>query len=174
MPVSNAFTFRMPVGYPGDVNRAEQASVEAQQITPFGTSGAPTAPGLAVVIDATSGMVRLPTTGDALTAIYGVLVREYPSQSTLQVDPLGGLFVPAQGACSVLKRGYIMVQIGGTTAAIKGGPVFVRISGAATGKVIGDFEALADGGNTVALPIQNYYFTGPADANGITEIAFNI
>jgi hypothetical protein len=174
MAVSNAFTFRMPVGYPGDVNRAEIASVEAQQITPFGTSGAPPAAGLAVVIDATSGMVRVPTTGDVANAIYGVLVREYPQQSTLQVDALGNYVPVAQGACSVLKRGYIMVQLGGTTPATKNGAVFVRIAGAATGKVIGDFEALADGGNTVALPTNTCYFTGAADSNGITELAFNI
>lgn len=172
MPVSNAFTYRMPVGYPGDVNRAEQASVEAQQITPNGNSNAPYAPGQAVVIDATTGMVRTPTSGDTAATIYGVLVREFPSQSTLQVDALGNGFVPLQGACSVLKRGYIMVQLGGTASAVKNGTVYVRIAGAATGKVIGDFEAASDSANTVTL--TNAYFTGAADANGITELAFNI
>lgn len=173
MAVSNAFTYRMPVGYPGDVNRAEIASVEAQQITPFGITGAPPAAGLAVVIDATTGMVRIPAAGDVLASIYGVLVREYPQQSLLQVDALGNYVPASQGACSVLKRGYIMVQIGGTTVATKNGAVFVRINGAATGKVIGDFEAAADGGNTLALP-NSWYFTGAADSNGITEIAVNI
>lgn len=172
MAVSNAFTYRMPVGYPGDVNRAEIASVEAQQITPFGTTGAPPAAGLAVVIDATTGMVRIPAVGDAAAAIYGVLVREYPQQSTLQVDALGNYVPISQGACSVLKRGYIMIQLGGTASATKNGAVYVRINGAATGKVIGDFEAASDGGNTVAL--TNAYFTGAADSNGITELAFNI
>jgi hypothetical protein len=65
------------------------------------------------------------------------------------------------------------VALGGTAAAAKGGTVYVRVAAAAAGKPLGGFEAAADGTNTIALP-ANTYFTGPADAYGITEIAFNI
>ncbi|MNT89175.1 hypothetical protein D3C72_2298560 [compost metagenome] len=65
-----------------------------------------------------------------------------------------------------------MASLGGTTDAAKGGTVYVRIAGAAAGKPLGGIEAAADSTNTVAL--TNAYFTGPKDAYGVVEVAFNI
>jgi hypothetical protein len=163
-----AFTFRMPAGIPGDVNRAEIATIEPQVITPAGNANAPVAFGVGVLPDAATGQIRLPATGD--TAIYGFLVRPYPIQDSLQAPVLGVSTAEAQGACDVLRRGYMTVLLQNATAAVKGAPVYVRISGFTGLLLQGGVEAAAGSG----LIAANAVFTGPADANGITEIAFNI
>lgn len=164
----NAFTFRMPAGIPGDINRAQQATVETQQITAAGQANAPVSFGVGVLIDATSGKVRLPTTGD--TALYGLLVRAFPTNAAQ--DGLGTSTPPAAGWVDVMKRGYMTVLLQGATAAKKGGIVYCRIQNPGGGLLVGGFEA-ATSGDVIALP-GTCYFTGPADASGNVEIAFNI
>ncbi len=168
----NVFLYRMPVGYPGQINRVEMAKIEAQGITPAGNANAPVALGIGIVIDATSGFVRAPISSD--TACYGVIVREYPIQGG-QADALGTYTLPSQGEISILKSGYVMVLVGGAGTPSKGSAVWWRINGAATGKQIGGFEAQVDpvtAGNT--LLISNAYWTGAMDATNICELAFNI
>jgi hypothetical protein len=109
---------------------------------------------------------------DTAALVYGINLRAYPIQGN-GTDPLGTSTPPTSGVTDILKRGYVMVSLGGVAAATKGGTVYVRVAGAAAGKPLGGFEAAADSTNTVALP-SNTYFTGPADAYGVTEIAFNI
>jgi hypothetical protein len=101
-----------------------------------------------------------------------VNLRPYPIQGN-GTDPLGTSTPPTSGVTDILKRGYVMVSLGGTTAATKGGTVYVRVATPSAGKPLGGFEAASDTTNTVAMP-SNWYFTGPADAYGITEIAVNI
>ena len=167
MPV---FTFRMPAGIPGQVTREQQSTVEAQlmsvatPLTAFGLPGA---------IDATTFQFRGITTGDAATAVYGFLVRPYPTTGGAVNDPLATATPAIAGICNVLVRGYLDVVVNGATAAVKNGLVYVRVAAAAAGKPIGGIEAAADGGNTIVLPAHTY-FMGPADANGNTEIAVNI
>jgi hypothetical protein len=165
-----AFLLRMPAGIPGDINRAEIATVEAQQITPYGTTGAPPAFGIGGVLDATTGMFRIPTSTDA--TIYGLLARSYPVQDPIQAPALGVSTPPTQGACSILKRGYMSVLLQNSTAAVKGAAVYVRIAGATTPLPAGGIEAAAVSEDTLLLPSS--YFMGPADTNGITEVAYNI
>lgn len=55
--------------------------------------------------------------------------------------------------------------------AVHNGQAYVRLV-AASGKAVGDIEAAADGDNS--LSIAGCVFTGPADASGITEIAYNL
>jgi hypothetical protein len=167
----NVFLYRMPVGYPGQLNRVEWAKTEAQAITPYNLANAPVAPGIGLVVDATTGFMRAPINSD--TSMYGILVREYPIQGG-QADPLGSYTLPLQGACSILKSGFIMVLVGGTAAPIKYGPVYWRINGAATGKQIGGFEAAADVTSANTILIANAYFTGAMDANNICEVAYNL
>jgi hypothetical protein len=165
--MSNAFTFRMPAGIPGTVTRASQATVEAQLLD---TTNFPAAYGVPVAIDATSHGVRKIGAGDTAAAVYGFYVRPYPTHSG--TDPLGTSTPSVSGICNVLKRGYINVLLGGTTAAAKNGTVYVRVAAPASGKPLGGVEAAADSTNTIAL--TNAYFTGPADATGNAEVAFNI
>lgn len=164
-----AFTFRMPSGIAGDSNRSQSLSIETQVITPFGTTGAPTAYGIPVVIDATTHMVRSLVASD--TTVYGVLVRPYPTNSSQ--DAVGTSTPGTQGACDVLVRGYISILLGGTAAAVKGAPVYVWTATSSGAHVQSTFEAVSTGGSTITMP-AGWYFMGPADANGFTEIAVNI
>lgn len=166
--MTNAFLYRMPAGIPGDVNRVQAATIEAQVITPSGTTGHPTAYGLAVSIDATTHQVRV--VADPDTAAYGFLVRPYPTNSG--TDGLGTSTPPLTGICDVLKRGYMTVKLGGSTAAVKGGAVYVWSSADSGDHVQGQVEAASP--STDGFAISGAYFMGPADDNGNVEIAFNI
>ncbi|WP_448952139.1 structural cement protein Gp24 [Labrys neptuniae] len=161
-----AFQYRMPAGIPGAVTRAEQATVEPQlydSTAPFTGYGLPGKIG-------TNGKFQPITTGDAAGALYGILVRPYPTNSSQ--DGLGVSVPPTSGACNVLRRGYMMAQVNGAAAATKNGQAYIRVAAAAAGKPIGGIEAAADSTNTIA-PV-GLVFTGPADANGNTELAYNI
>lgn len=165
----NAFISRMPAGIAGTLSRsAAQSTVDTVNLTPSGTTGAFPAYGLGGLIDAATGNFRIPAAGD--TAITGVLLRPFPTNNSQ--DGLGTSTPPTKGLADRLKRGYVSVLLSGATAPVKDGAVYCRIQTPSAGKFVGGFEAAADGGNTVTVP--NAYFTGPADASGVTEIAFNI
>lgn len=161
-----AFTYRMPAGIPGTINRAEHAHVEAQvmdPVTPVTEFGVP--------CKIVSGKVQPLAASDAVGVIYGLLARPYPTQAAVN-EALGtGTPNPTQIA-NVMKRGYMHVLLRGAAAAVKNGPVYIRVATPATGKPIGGIEAASDSTNTVVLP--NSYFMGPADAAGNIEIAYNV
>lgn len=168
MPSYQAYQFRMPAGFAGDLQRAEAATIEPQIID---SSAPPTAFGVPVKF--VSGNVQpINLAADTAASVVGVNLRAYPIQGN-GTDPLGTSTPPTSGVTDILKRGYVNVQLNGAAAATKGGTVYVRVAGAASGKPIGGFEAASDTTNTVAMP-ANWYFTGPADSYGITEIAVNI
>lgn len=81
---------------------------------------------------------------------------------------------PQQGEANVLKRGYMIcrLQAGG---AVKGAPVGVGIGGAVAPDIPGGITATPPGATVVALgnPTTTY-FMGPADAQGLVEVAYNI
>jgi hypothetical protein len=165
---------RYRAGIPGDVNRAQQHTVETQVITPSGSAGAPLSYGIPVVLDPTSHQIRSVAAADLVGGpspgtgpCYGILVRPFPAQSSQ--DAIGVSTPPGSGPCDVLRRGYISVKLTGATAAVKGAPVYVFAAASAGANVLGGINA----GSTTAYPI-GAVFMGPADANGITEIAFNI
>ena len=162
--MSNAFLYRMPAGIPGDITRHESATVEPIQID---SANPPTAYGVPCVIDDATRKLRKVKTGDIAADIYGFLVRPYPTGGSQ--DGLGKSTPPTAGMVDALRRGYLAV-INKSGSAAKGGPVYVRVV-AASGKAVGDIEAGADGTNNVAIPAT---FVGAADADGITEIAYNI
>jgi hypothetical protein len=164
----SVFTFRMPAGIPGAINRAATATVEAQLLD---TTLFPTVYGVPVAIDATSHAARKIGAGDTAASVYGFYVRPYPAGGSA-TDGLGTSTTPVAGIANVLKRGYMTIKLNGATAAAKNGTVYVRtVTG--TGTVIGGIEAAADSTNTFALP-SSTYFMGPADTNGNVELAFNL
>lgn len=172
-----AIQFRMPAGIPGELNRIWACIVETQVITPFGTTGAPTAYGVPLVIDATAGNVgnmRTMVAGDTpfVQGImpYGILCRPFPTGGSQ--DPVGVSTPPTSGACDILKSGYINVLLSGTTAAIKGGQVYIWTAAPSGSHITGGWEAANPGGS--GLTITGSYFMGPADSGGQTEIAFNV
>lgn len=163
-----AFLYRMDTGYPGAVNRTEIAHTEANTVN---NSTPPTAFGIGVVVDANG--IRPPVGAD--TAISGILVRPWPFQPNTggMNYPLGAGTPPTVGNLDVLKRGYVIVKMASTAAAVKGAPVQVWTGAAAGPHVPGGINAdAAAGGSNVTIP--GTYFMGPADANGLTEIAYAI
>lgn len=169
-----AYTFRMPAGIPGDVNRAQHHTVETQVITPGGTTGHPTAFGIPVVLDATSHQIRSIAAADLVGGpspgtgpCYGLLVRPFPGSASQ--DPVGVGTPMDSGPCDVMRRGYMTVKLNGAAAAVKGAPVYVFAAASAGSEVLGGITA----GSTTAYPI-GAIFMGPADAAGNVEIAFNI
>lgn len=141
MPSLQAYQFRMPAGWAGDLMRAEVATIETQQID---STTPPTAYGVPVKL--VSGKIQPIAAGDSMSVIYGMNLRPYPIQSNGS-DPLGTSTPPTSGNTDIIKRGYLMVTLNGTTAAAKFGTVYVRVGNASSGKPIGGIEAAAE--NTV-------------------------
>lgn len=159
--MGNVFLYRMPSGIPGDVSRKSQSTIEAHPIT-----GSFAAYGLFGKLDTNGNFAPL---GSSDTAVYGLLVRAYPVQSTTNAQ--GPATPPTSGIQDVLRRGYMTVSCNAGTAK-KNGTVYVRVANAAAGKPIGGIEAVADITNTIAL--TNAIFMHDADAAGNVEISYNI
>jgi hypothetical protein len=123
-------------------------------------------------MDAVTSTIRAPATADLSTALYGMLVRPFPTQSSQ--DPLGVSTPPTSGRGDVLKRGYMTVLLrGATTVTAKGQQANVWTGAPAGGQIPGGVTAVAPAaGSCVVLP--GAYFMGPADAGGFTEIAVNL
>lgn len=170
-----SFTYRMGAGFPGDVNRTHPVSIEACLVD---SSAPPTLYGQAVVVDATTQGVRPLVAGDsALTDIYGITVRPFPiqqqSSTNYGASNIGSATPPTTQPMDVCRSGYIMSTLSGSTAAVKGGTVYVWVAASTGSHIQGNFEAAATGGSTIQLPVKTS-FNGPADANGIVEIIYNI
>lgn len=160
-----AYPFRMPAGIPGAVNRANQSTIEAQVYDaafPVLLYGVP--------VKLVSGLVRPVASGDAATVVYGFLARPYPTNSGQA--GLGNQAPDVTAIADVMRRGYMTVKLNNVTAAAKNGGVYVRVANAGAGTPIGGIEAGAAGGDCVLIP--GAVFVGPADADGNTEIAYNI
>jgi hypothetical protein len=139
MPSLQAYTFRMPAGFAGDLQRAEIATIETQQIN---SSAPPTSFGVAIKL--VGGLVTpINASTDTSANVYGVNLRPYPIQGN-GTDPLGTSTPPTSGVVDVLRRGYVDVVLNGTTAAAKGGTVYVRVANVSAGKPLGGFEAAAE------------------------------
>lgn len=159
-----AYLFRMPSGIPGMVSREENKTIET---VPFDPTAPFSAFGLFGKI--VSGKLQPVGAGDAATAIYCLLVKPFPANSSQ--EGLGTAVPPTTGPANALRRGYATVQLNAGTAALSGA-VYVRVANAASGKPIGGIEAAADSTNTIL--VANCTFMGPADATGNVEIAYNI
>lgn len=166
-----AIAFRMNYGVPGDLSRPSIATVEAQALgaTAFSAYGLPVkvVNGLVVPIAALNDVV------------YGMLVRSFPITGANASDPLGTSVPPTSGVANVMRRGYmtVNVQLGAGSCAL-GSPVYVRYQNPSGSQIVGGIEG-ASTGNTYQLSStyafgSGAFFTGPADANGNAEIAFNL
>jgi len=162
-----AFLFRMPAGIPGAINRAVEATVETGTLL---TGSAPTVYGVPLILDAATLQLRAVAAGDTVAMVQGMFPRPYPSTGN-GTDGLGVSTPPTSGNTGVLKRGYMEIVVNGTAASAKGGQVYCRVAAPATGKPLGGIEAASDTTNTIALPAT---FMGAPDANGNSEIAYNL
>lgn len=180
--VGTAILYHMPSGFVGDITRMEFSKVEGQMLdTASSSTYVPAAYGLPVKL--TSGLVRALTTGDAGTAVYGWLVRPYPTsgaglstsgQSSTGQGLNSGL-PPTSGPVDVMKSGYMSVKLANGTA-VRGAAVWTVL---ATGSVAGvsgytsqtagdliDAATATTLNNTAAgtaVACQNTVFMGPVD-----------
>jgi len=139
MPSLQAYTFRMPAGFAGDLQRAEIATIEPQLIN----SAAPPL-SFGVAIKLVGGLVTpINASTDTSANVYGVNLRPYPIQGN-GTDPLGTSTPPTSGVTDILRRGYVDVVLNGTTSAAKGGTVYVRVANVSSGKPLGGFEAASE------------------------------
>jgi hypothetical protein len=173
------------LGFPGKVTRLGKRGITARQVLATTPNNIPF--GMPVVIIPTAGggdtvvsVVDYVGTGSGqqsgtFTAakLAGVAIAEVTSNinyaSYLSLAPSVGFYAPGL-ICEFLEEGSIAVQINNGTPASQG-IVYVRIAlnGAIPAGVIGDFEAVADGANTVALS-GVIFRTGVLDANNMAEI----
>jgi len=160
-----AYLFRMPSGIPGDVSRPSQSTIESGFFNPSSPFPAYGLPGKIV-----SGQFVPLAASDPATAVYGILVRPFPTTGANASDPLGTSVPPTSGVCNILRRGYVTVLNQAGTPALDG-QVYSRVASPSGSKTIGDIEAASDSTNTIAL---NATFMNAGDASGNVEIGFNI
>lgn len=163
-----AFKYRMPAGFPGDVNRTHPASILPCLIdddTP------PLRFGGAVIADGADNSVRQPAPGDIAAKVYGFLCRPFPYQQTV-----GGMSAdfgvgtpPASGVCDILRAGYIMTQISGGGTPRKGDPVYIWVAASTGNHIQGYPETAPTTGSTVLA--ANCTWNGPGDGNNVAEIS---
>jgi hypothetical protein len=159
-----AIGLSLNLGYAGSISR-DQDNIVTPRIVK--SDSADILFGEPVVLNSDNTYSRFGATGTAAT-FAGIAIREV-KQATDYYAAAGSY--KANEVCDVLTRGSITVKCnaGAPTA---GGKVYVRIvanSTAAPNGVIGQFEAAADGTNTVEITNARWK-TGKVDANGIAEL----
>ncbi|MCM1059459.1 MAG: hypothetical protein NC452_04120 [Eubacterium sp.] len=122
--------------------------------------------GSALMADSAGGVI--PISGDfTADKFVGVAGSEHKSAFDYLNQNKGGEYAPKE-AVTVIQRGSVSV-ICSQGEPIVGGDVYVRtVTDKDAGKNIGDFEAVADGENSVKL--DNAQWGGSADVNGVAEL----
>jgi hypothetical protein len=184
-----AFTYRMGAGSPGEVTRIHPASISAHLNDASGANPL-TYFGQAALFNGAANTVRAvnhtadSALGNTVVSLAGVTVRPYPYQDTGSGETygaaaFGGGGPAAGGIVDILDTvGFILVtqnQPTTPTPSQLGGKVYVRVTtgtGIFASLPIGGFEAVVDTTPANQLIVNSAYWNGPADANGIAEIAF--
>jgi hypothetical protein len=179
------------LGFPGQPSRTGEKVVTARQVDSAAAHNINFGQGVVILSATTTPAASIATPGTLMSIadfiaaggtftaakFAGVAIREVKTQLlyTSLIQPASvtalGYYAPSE-ECEILTRGSIIVSIpAGTGTPAPEAPVFVRtaLNGAFPNGTVGDFEAQADGGNTVQL--TNVVFrTGVLDANGSAEI----
>jgi hypothetical protein len=149
-----AYLYNAPALTKGSVSRVEDSIIEPIQL------GTPTATAFGIPVKISSGKA-IPFAGAEVAGdLYGILVREVPriSSETNADAPTAGQIT------GVAVSGYVGVVCSDGTPA-RGGAVYIRVV-AAGPKLVGDFEAVADGANSVLIPNLVWASEGRDTANG--------
>ncbi len=161
-----AFLYGAPSGIPGAISRPDETNVEPAMLIAVSAVYAQKF-GIPMVY-ATGGISQYDT-GNTAAQFAGVLVREAPGISGSLAAGFDDNVPNPEQPNSLAVRGYVSVKCAVGTPA-RGGVVYVRVV-ADTGKLIGDFEATSDGGNSVALSTtQATWATDGKDADNNAEI----
>ncbi len=153
---------RMPAGVAGSITRARDTVVESVFLNPLKPVLAFGAP-----VKLVAGKAEPFEAGDTAASFYAILSRVAPSISGGNAELFTDGTPSTEQLAGIIVRGYVnaVCKVG---TPVRGGIVYARVV-AATGKAIGDFEATADGVNSVALAGVVWAVDGK-DANNITEI----
>lgn len=158
------------LGYAGDISRSIDPIVDARtlasNIVNSVEQNAPVAFGEPVVLNSDNTYSRFGATGTAAT-FGGIAIREV-KQATDYFNP-NGQYIPGE-KIDALVRGYAVVKCNNGTPSA-GGAVYIRTVANVSipNGVVGQFEATADGTNTILIPNLKWT-TGKLDANNIAEV----
>lgn len=157
-----SFLYRAPSGIAGDVTRPDNTVVEPGLLN---AAQAPTVFGGPVKI--VSGKFEKIAPSDAAAAFSGVLSRITPSISGDTAQTFASGAPNTDSVQGIIVSGYcnVLCPVG---VPARGGVVYMRVV-AATGKLVGDFEATADGSNNVALANVTWASDGK-DTGNVSEI----
>lgn len=149
-----AYTTNAPALIKGSVSRFDDSIVEPIEL------GSPTATAFGIPVKISSGKA-IPFAGAEVAGdFYGVLVREVP-----RISSDSDADAPTAGQITgVAVSGYVAVVCADGTPT-RGGAVYVRVVTAGA-KLVGDFEAVADGANSVLLSNVVWASAGRDTANG--------
>mgnify|MGYP000662088452 CR=1 FL=1 len=106
---NTAYLLRAPAGVPGALSRPDQSTVEPVTITPYGTTGAPAAFGLAGQIDATTGQFRTVADPDTAEGLKIASLQAYWELAPMMVQ-FARQGVPAMSAGLTLSRALLANQ----------------------------------------------------------------
>ena len=163
-----AYLFQAPTGVPGDITRTDETNVEPAMLVAVSSVFAQA---FGIPMAYVAGGISQWQGSNVAADFAGVLVREVPSISgSLSSDASlgGGVPNPLQPN-GLAVRGYVSVLCTIGTPA-RGGVVYIRTV-ASGGKAIGDFEAVSDPGNNVALSAtQAEWASDGKDASNNAEL----
>ena len=168
-------------GFLGAVSRIGKLTITARQVLSTSAKGpnfgdpCVIVPGAANVADTIQSVADYITAGGTFTAakFAGTAVREVKTNlSFVAMESLGtfvGGYAPGEIA-ELCEEGSVTVKIN-NGAPISQAPVYVRtvLNAAIPAGVVGGFEAVADGVNTIQLT-GVVFRTGVLDSNGVAEI----
>lgn len=169
-----AYATRFGVGFAGAVSRQEASTIEPET---FNSANMPTAFGVALRFTTTNGVTNVEPAVGSGDVVVGFLARPFVDIGAAGYDAFGAEAPRVGSNANLLRRGYIVVKLatGDYTAGtcLKGTPVYLRTTVASSpARPVG---GLADSsGSTGTTVIPGAVFMGPPDANGFTEIAYNI
>jgi hypothetical protein len=168
--MATSILYTAPAGIAGAITRVDDTTVEPGFLA---AANGPTLFGQPVKVEAGTGKFLLMGLTSVAADFYGILIREVPSignSTTLQGLADGGPNLSTAHGIAV--RGYMNVVCPQGTP-VRGGAVYVRVVDGGAGKAVGQFEAVADGANSVLIPSLSWAVNGKEASTNIAEIRVN-
>ncbi|EKQ56276.1 MULTISPECIES: hypothetical protein [unclassified Clostridium] len=169
MPGS-AIGIELNLGYPGSVSRSIDTIITPRPVKSVVTEGNETQPsilfGEPVILNTDNTYSRFGASGTAAT-FAGIAVREVKQATDYYAGC--GSYLPGE-IMDVIERGSVTVKCNAGTPT-SGGKVYVRtaVNTSIPTGVVGQFEAEADGTNTVEITNARWK-TGKKDSNNVAEL----
>lgn len=164
MPIQTIGT-TLNIGYPGSFSRNADCIIANRVIKETDTAGPAFGDPVILNSDNTYSKFGASNTPEQFV---GVAVREV-KQATDYIDQGNVVYRPGDPTDAILRGAVCVTVNNGTPTA--GGTVYIRITANTSipAGVVGGFEAVADGANTVALT-NAVFTTGNMDSNHVAEI----